>query len=262
MFEQAIVESAGRRRGWSFAFSFAAQILALGLILAIPLVFTYEIPLDAWAATALLTAPPAPPPPAPPPQAKITAAPPAPDRYSEIIRQPAAIPDKVALIDDKGAAPVGLVSAVAGAGMPGGLPGGLAGGVLHGMPSDSFAPPPPLPIRVGGRVQNARLTRRVAPEYPPEAIEAQISGKVELEAVVSFDGAIRDLKLISGHPLLAPAAVEAVRQWRYTPTRLNGQIVEVITNIEVLFNLEIVDEKEWKRRRREERRRALRRGRD
>lgn len=249
MFEQAIIDGSGRRRGWSFAFSFAAQVAALGLLLTIPLLFTYEIPLDAWAATALLTAPPAPPPPAPPPQAKIIAAA-APDRYDEAIRQPQAIPDKVALIEDKGAAPVGLASAVAGAGIPGGLPGGVAGGVLHGVLSASPAPPPPLPIRVGGRVQNARLTRRVAPEYPPEAIEEQVSGRVEIEAIVSFDGTIRGLKLISGHPLLAPAAIEAVRQWRYTPTRLNGQTVEVITNIEVLFNLEIVDEKEWKRRRR------------
>ena len=254
MFEQAIVDGAGRGRGWSFAFSFAAQILALGLILSLPLVFTYEIPLDKWAAATFLTAPPVPPPPAPPPQVKVSA-PAAPDRYVEVLRQPNAIPDKVALIDDKGAAPSSLAAAAAGMGMPGGLPGGVPGGILHSVPSDSFALPPPLPIRVGGRVQNARLTHRVTPEYPADALEEQISGTVELEAVVAFDETIRDLKLVSGHPLLAPAAIEAVQQWRYTPTRLNGRTVEVITNIEVIFNLEILDKKEWNRRRREEKRR-------
>ncbi len=255
MFEQAIVDGAGRSRGWSFAFSFAAQVLMLGLILSIPLIFTYEIPLDTWAVTTFLTAPPAPPPPSPPPQAKVSAPPVPPDRYSEILRQPNVIPDKVALIDDKGAAPSYLTAASAGAGIAGGLPGGVPGGVLHSVLSDSFALPPPLPIRVGGRVQNARLTHRVQPEYPPDAIEEQISGTVELEAVVSFDGTIRGLKLVSGHPLLAPAAIEAVKQWRYTPTRLNGQVVEVITNIEIIFNLQIIDKKELKRRQREENRR-------
>ncbi len=254
MFEQAIVDGAGRGRGWSFAVSLAAQALLLGLILSIPLVFTYELPLDTWAAARFLLAPPAPPPPAPPPRMK-AAAPAAPDRYSEVIRQPSAIPDKVALIDDKGAASISFAAAAAGAGIPGGLPGGVPDGVLHSVLPDTFALPPPLPIRVGGRVQNARLIHRVQPQYPPDAIEEQISGTVELEAVVTFDGTIRGLTLVSGHPLLAPAAIEAVKQWRYTPTRLNGQIVEVITNIEVIFNLKIIDKKEWKRRQREERRR-------
>ncbi len=253
MFEQAIIDGAGRGRGWSFACSFAAQLLALGLILSIPLVFTYEISLDRRMATVFLPAPLAPPP--PPPRMNLSAPAP-PERYASALRQPRAIPDKVALIDDESAAPTYLAPA---AGIAGGLPAGVAHGVPRGMLSDVFAPPPPPPIRVGGRVQGARLTYRVAPEYPLDALQEQISGTVELEAVVSFDGTIRDLKLIGGHPLLASAAVEAVEQWRYTPTRLNGQAVEVITNIEVIFNIENIEIPDKKSKRRQKRRNTRKR---
>ncbi len=74
------------------------------------------------------------------------------------------------------------------------------------------------------------------------------------DSSIDIEGRVRDLKLIAGHPLLAPAAMDAVSQWRYRPTRLNGTVVEVVTIIEVNFNLTIIDEKEMKRRRRQERR--------
>jgi TonB family protein len=79
--------------------------------------------------------------------------------------------------------------------------------------------------------------RKVAPVYPPLARQARIQGTVMLNAVIGKDGAILDLKLVSGHPMLAPAAMEAVRQWRYKPYLLEGTAVEVETNIQVNFAL-------------------------
>jgi len=257
VFEYSIVDAGRSGRGWSFAVSLAVQIAGLGVILLVPLVFTYEVPLDKWVASTFLLAPPAPPPPPAPPQVTVAARV-VPDRFIDVLKQPVEIPDKVALIDDKGVAPNCLASAAASIGTLGGMPGGVSGGILGSVFSESSAPPPPMPIRVGGHVQGARLIQRVAPPYPQDALEEQVSGRVELEAIIGFDGRIRNLKLISGHPLLAPAAIEAVKQWRYTPTRLNGNIVEVISSVEVIFNIQLLDKKELKRLERDARRKAAR----
>ena len=96
---------------------------------------------------------------------------------------------------------------------------------------------PPQRIRRGGHVQQALLIRRVPPVYPAEAIEQSIAGLVVLEAIIGVDGSIHELKVISGDPLLAASTVEAVTQWRYRPTALNGTAVEVVTRIEVTFKL-------------------------
>ncbi len=97
--------------------------------------------------------------------------------------------------------------------------------------------PPSGPLRVGGEVQMAKLVKRVIPEYPPLAKTARVSGVVHLIGVIAKDGTIQNLQLISGHPLLARAAIQAVRQWVYLPTLLNGQAVEVIAPIDVNFTL-------------------------
>jgi periplasmic protein TonB len=113
-------------------------------------------------------------------------------------------------------------------------------------PVVAAAPPPqrtpeptqaPKPIKVGGNVLEAKLVNRVMPLYPPLARHARISGTVRLEGVISRDGRVVNLQVISGHPLLINAAVEAVRQWVYRPTLLNGQAVEVIAPIDVHFTL-------------------------
>jgi len=93
------------------------------------------------------------------------------------------------------------------------------------------------PIPVTSTVQAAKLIRQVKPPYPPLAVSAHISGTVRLVAIIGRDGAIRNLQVTSGHPLLTPSAVEAVKQWLYHPTLLNGEPVEVITQIEVNFTL-------------------------
>jgi protein TonB len=114
------------------------------------------------------------------------------------------------------------------------------------------APPPPahpdppraadpkpqiIRVKVGGVVRPPQIIREVRPAYPPLARQARISGTVKLEAVIATDGSVQALKVTGGHPLLAPAAVEAVRQWRYQPTTLNGDPVEVTLVIDVHFTL-------------------------
>jgi protein TonB len=129
--------------------------------------------------------------------------------------------------------------------MPGGAPGGVLGGVLGAIGNAAPPPPPvkeekkaaPSRIRVGGNVQQANLIRKVTPLYPPLAKQARIQGVVRFTAIIGKDGTIQNLQLVSGHPLLVEAAKQAVSQWQYKPTLLNGDPVEVVTTIEVNFTL-------------------------
>ncbi|HXJ39870.1 MAG TPA: energy transducer TonB [Bryobacteraceae bacterium] len=98
-------------------------------------------------------------------------------------------------------------------------------------------PPPTAPIRVSTSVQAALLTFGPKPAYPPLAKATRTQGSVRLQAVIATDGSIRDLHALSGHPLLVRAAIETVSRWRYRPTLLNGQAVEVITEVDVNFTL-------------------------
>jgi protein TonB len=90
---------------------------------------------------------------------------------------------------------------------------------------------------VGGNVQSAKLIRGPKPVYPPLAKQARIQGTVRLNAIIGKDGTIQNLTAASGHPLLVPAAMDAVKQWLYQPTLLNGEPVEVVTVIDVNFTL-------------------------
>jgi protein TonB len=110
----------------------------------------------------------------------------------------------------------------------------------------AITPPPPAapaqhipakPLRVGGEVMEARIIKRVMPVYPEIAKRSRVSGRVRLMSVIAADGTIQKLQVTEGHPLLVAAALEAVRQWVYKPTLLNGQPVEVQAPIEVIFTL-------------------------
>ena len=92
-------------------------------------------------------------------------------------------------------------------------------------------------IRVGGNVQATQVISAPKPAYPPEAKQARIQGVVKLNVIIGKDGTVQDLKAMSGHPMLVPASLEAVRQWVYKPTLLNGQPVEVETVVDVNFTL-------------------------
>jgi TonB family protein len=96
---------------------------------------------------------------------------------------------------------------------------------------------PVMRIHVGGNVAMAKLLNRVAPDYPAEARKARIEGTVMLHVILSVEGAPKEITVVSGDPALAPAAIEAVRQWRYQQTLLNGKPVEVDTMIQVVFQL-------------------------
>jgi protein TonB len=161
---------------------------------------------------------------------------------------PKSIPKDIAMIKEEDLPPPSAAGGVVG-GVPGGVPGGSAGGVIGSiMGSVGAAPPPPPPkveakpvtpqrIRVGGNVQAANLIRKVTPQYPPLAKQARVQGTVRFQAIIGKDGTIQNLQLITGHPLLVPAATEAVKQWLYKPTLLNGEPVEVVTQIDVNFTL-------------------------
>ena len=159
---------------------------------------------------------------------------------------PKTIPKEIANIKEEELPPPsssGVVGGVVG-GVPGGAPGGVLGGVLGAIPNAAPPPPPvkekpatPSRIRVGGQVQQANLIRKVTPQYPALAKQARIQGVVRFTAIIGKDGTIQNLQLVSGHPLLVEAAKQAVSQWQYKPTLLNGDPVEVVTTIEVNFTL-------------------------
>jgi protein TonB len=121
------------------------------------------------------------------------------------------------------------------------VPGGT-GDVLGGIGTGVAPPPPPLAatpnrIKVGGEVQSASLVKQVTPEYPGMAKSARVSGTVTLHAIISKDGSIEKLEYVSGPALLMTSAMSAVKEWRYRPTMLNGQPVEVDTTVQVVFSL-------------------------
>jgi TonB family protein len=135
-------------------------------------------------------------------------------------------------------------------GLPaGGDPGGGVGSCLFGC--DSSAPPAPAAwetdspvaparparVRVGGDVREPRKVRHVAPVYPPLAVAARVQGNVTLECVIGEDGRVSEIAVVRGHPLLDAAAFEAVRQWRYVPSLLNGVRVSVVLIVVVDFRL-------------------------
>ena len=131
-------------------------------------------------------------------------------------------------------------------GIPGGVVGGISGGVfsqmLNSAPSTPVLAKSPVPMpvkrmRIASRVAEANLIHDVAPQYPPEAGRARIEGTVVLMAVIGKDGVVHDVRVESGLPLLAQAAMDAVRQWRYRPYLVNGEPIEVDSQITINFTL-------------------------
>jgi protein TonB len=249
MFEQSLIDEKNKTQKASSIFiSFLVQVLLLGVLVVIPLIYFEALPMATLSAS--LVAPPPPPPPPPPPQpvaVKIVKV--APRQFdANRLMAPKAIPKEIAMIKEDELPPVasaGVTGGVPG-GVPGGVGGGVLGGVLGGIPSAAPPPPPPAkekpkapsgPIRVGGNVQAAKLVRQPKPVYPPLAKQARIQGAVKFTAIIGKDGTIQNLQLLSGHPLLVQAATEAVKQWVYQPTLLNGEAVEVVTQIDVNFTL-------------------------
>jgi periplasmic protein TonB len=247
MFADSVLEFGVQRKRKFFATStsFLINCLAIMLMLAVPLMFTEELP-KAQLLT-FLVAPPPPPPPPPPAAAEVHV-------VKQIqtdllnngtLRTPTKIPQKVQMIKEEEAPPPMNANGGVVGGVPGGIPGGQLGGVIGSVISSSnslsavprFVPTTPTRIRISGGVTKGLLIQRTEPTYPTLARAARVQGDVVLSAVIDTNGQIQNLQLVSGHPMLVPSALAAVKQWRYKPYLLNGQPVEVETTITVIFTL-------------------------
>lgn len=236
MFDQ-LVESTNKKntnKVWSFWVSVGVQALVLFILILIPLIYTKALP--AALMTSFLVAPPPPPPPPPPavvvhekPQPKFI-------QQGKLIA-PTVIPKQIKKVIETAQPDAGAMGGVVG-GVPGGSADGVLGGIIGGAPGGLPPPPKPTePMRVGGNVMAARITNEVKPIYPQIAKMAHVQGTVVLHAIIAEDGTIQQLTVISGHPLLRQAALDAVKQWRYQPTTLNGQPTKVDTTIDVVFDM-------------------------
>lgn len=243
MFSQTFVDTErSARKPWSIVTSFALQILGVTILVIIPLIFTDVLPKRQL--TMALSAPP-PPAPAPIP-VKATAAPArvAPRQFTNNqLLAPRQVPQQIAMIED---APIITTASGPQAGVVGAVPAGIIGHQTGLIPLDAPSPPAPKKvtetpkptrIHVNTGVIAAFLVKKIQPAYPQLAKQTRISGTVRFTAIIGREGTIQNLQLISGHPLLVPAAQEAVKQWVYRPTLLSGDPVEVVTQIDVNFVL-------------------------
>ena len=244
MFEQSLCAAPPGHQAKGIFLSLTAQTAAIGIALLIPLIFTERLSLTLNHELLVAPQPPAP----MPPVAKVArpthanAGP-----KDGVFRVPPRIPPRIADIHEEAVAAPDIV-------VPGAVPGGSGVGngspianLINALPKAAALVPPPAPVKkepapqqpiqVSSGLQSGMLLRQVKPAYPPLARQVRISGTVRLTGQIGKDGTIQKLSVMSGHPLLIPAALEAVRQWVYRPTILNGEPVEVITTIDVNFTL-------------------------
>jgi protein TonB len=230
-----VVESTiklGSQKWYTVPLSILAHVVLFAAVIIIPLMATDVLPTPPTMMAFVGAAPPPPPPPPPPP------APP--------VAQPKVVPQQV----NPNAAPIEApkeiipepakgVEGVPG-GVEGGVPGGVVGGVVGGLPEAPPPPPPPpsAPVRVGGNIKQPTKTKDVRPVYPPIAQSARVQGVVIIEATIGADGRVKEAKVLRSIPLLDQSALDAVRQWVFTPTLLNGVPVPVIMTVTVNFTLQ------------------------
>ena len=241
MFEDSLFDSgAGSRprKTWPKLVSFAIEVGAIGVLVLLPFIYTQALPKQMW--TDILENP-APPPGVAPQQTLHSQPRTSHDNHApddNVFREPRYIPRTTSMVHDEPASAEGPPSME---GVQGGMPGGVENPVIIGIARAT--PPliakvsPPTKLRVSSGVAAGMLVHQVKPQYPPLAVQARIQGTVVLQAVIGKDGTVEELRLVSGHPMLAPAAIEAVKQWRYRPYLLNGEPVEVDTQINVNFTL-------------------------
>jgi protein TonB len=225
---------------------YGGEVLLVAAMALVPLIYTEALPKAIWTEVLRVPLPPPPPPSSLGSQtsrrATRTVSP------DEILKDPPSIPRTIAQVHDEPLPPAQFQSALNG--VPGGTYDGQFNAALDPVmrnilgnatpqppPPQRSKPTQPMRIRVGGVVISAKLIYQPKLEYPELARMARTEGAVELEAVIGKDGTIEELKLLRGNPLLVNAALEAVRQWRYQPTLLNGEPVEVVTEITVNFKL-------------------------
>jgi periplasmic protein TonB len=225
-------------RGWTTLVSFALQALLVGAALALPLISTQGLPrlqavVEALPVPASLSEP-------VPQRAAHSAASTSNVLSDGRLLQPRAIPASIPVISENIAPPpvdAGQLGVSGGTGVPSAA-NGIWGGAGNGRLA-ALAPPPPMaqaPLRLS-HIMEGNLTYRVQPTYPALARIARIQGTVVLQAIISKQGTIEHLQVVSGPPMLVQAAVDAVQQWRYRPYLLNNEPVEVETQVTVNFVL-------------------------
>lgn len=262
-------ETIRTRKSRTVLVSAMVHVLLATVLILVPLLYTEQI--QGATLTAFLVVPPPPPTAPPPPPAGAANAMPKPEVVNRspvdpsILVAPIDIPREVAFIVDAASeGGNGTTGGVAG-GVEGGVPGGAIGGIPGGDPNGkpplggllptvrptvaAPPPPPPLPpststtklhepIRIGGGVQAGNLLSHANPTYPQLARATRVEGSVVMQATIAEDGTIKDLKVItSSSPLLLTGVLDTVKTWRYKPTLLNNEPVEVITTITVNFSL-------------------------
>lgn len=243
MFEAALLDATARARNqrrWTALISVAVQIAFVGMLLILPMIAPESIPeLRSRITVMVPRAQAAAPEPRETPAGGQAAKPPRPGQIA--LQPPAEVsttiytgPDDVPEAPGS-SLPLGDCTPRCGGGSPHGVPGGLG---TDFVPEVRQQPdPPPTRVVLSGGVTEGLLIQRAQPTYPRTAVLARVQGQVVLRAVITWEGEIRDLRVVSGHPMLSLAAVDAVKQWRYRPYKLNGRPVEVETQVTVNFVL-------------------------
>jgi protein TonB len=236
MFEDSLMESGNMIKPKSKYWSFVALLLNGGALLALiiwPLLHPEALPTQMMATLMVAPSPPAPPPPvASAPKVQIKS-----EMLSNELRAPNRIPNEIKPMNDA-AIPSSMVGVRGMEGLDGGTPGGV------GTIVDSIGTGPATvkaensqKLTISSGVMVGNLLEKTVPQYPAIAKAARNQGTVVLQATISQNGVIQNLRVISGPPMLQQAAIDAVRSWRYKPYLLNGAPVEVETTINVVFNL-------------------------
>jgi len=245
LFAESLLEMSStrsKRRVSDVLMSVLGHVFVLVAVILPSLYFTDSIDLKKFSQT-FLVGPPPPPPPAPVAQAAPKVVPPKRVMMATgKLLAPVAIPQKVVILKEEMPTP-DIGAGVAG-GVPGGVPGGQMGGVIGGIISgtaSTFIPAPVAapraPIRVGGRIKAPRILVQTAPLYPTLAMQSRLEGEILIDAVIDPHGNVVEVHAISGHPLLIPAALAAVAQWKYEPTYLNDIAIPVQLAVKVTFQL-------------------------
>jgi protein TonB len=241
MFEQTFVNSQARtRKPWTVGASLAIQSLLVLIALFIPLLHIARLEPPPRDLALFVTLKPVSE--LPPPAHVVSASHAAPRVFRNPLAAPTRVPDRIAMTPDAPEPPM-----LAWVGNSGALSNSTAvPGLLNGIsqpppkpaaPKPDNSPAPRAPLSVSSGVQQANLIYAPKPVYPQLAKSARVQGTIKLQAIIAVDGSIKNLRVITGPPLLVNAAIDGVRRWQYKPTMLNGSPVEVITEIDVNFTL-------------------------
>jgi periplasmic protein TonB len=249
MFEDSTFDSGGRNKSKSrywMVVTFITNGSIILLLVLIPLIYPEALPKAAMQ-MALVAPPPPPPPPAPPAAAApAAAAVHAVHAQSEMMNNqltaPTRIPHTIKMVAGKEAPPSSGFGVAGMEGLGGGSANGVIGGLFGGTTTATthqvqVKVATPKKVNISAGVMVGMLLQKTQPVYPPIAKAARVEGTVVLQATISKTGSIQNLRVISGPAMLQPAAVNAVKSWRYKPYLLNNEPVEVETTVNVIFTL-------------------------